>query len=128
MIDGEEEKALILKLIDMKKTITVLSLVAGLVMNVGIMFKVLHWPGGAYSLLAATVLFVIAGILLLVHACKSSEDKAYKMCGALVEMLAPVTMLFVILYWPWRGTLIMITAGLLVPVYLIWSIVRACKK
>lgn len=112
----------------MKKTITVLSLVAGLFLNIGLMFKVLHWPGGSYTLMAATLLFVIAGILLLVYACKSSTDKAYGVMGALVEILLPTAWLFVMLQFPGRGYLIMCTAGVLVPVFLIWSIARACKK
>lgn len=93
----------------MKKSLSIYSLCAFMVWMIGHMFKVLHWPGASMTLMAGTLLVIIAIILLACHFSKNTNAPKFALwLGALATAVLFVWILWRILLWPGGGYLILI--------------------
>lgn len=101
----------------MRQTSYITGIIVVLAISMGAIFKVMHWPGGAYLLTLGVVLFVLMFLpMILASLLKSTTDKLLKKVYLLAVIslcLSFTAMLFKIMHWPGTGYLIIF--GILSP-------------
>ena len=90
--------------------------IAAIMLSEGFLFKLLHWPGGAYMLLIGSLIGVIAIILGMIYSLKQSGCKCTKWFVCISLISAIVTAVFKLLHFPGAGVLCLVTCGLIIPV------------
>ncbi|MFN8298141.1 MAG: hypothetical protein U0T75_03475 [Chitinophagales bacterium] len=90
----------------MKKTLTSLLTVAALVVVIALLFKIMHWPGANFMLIAGLGTISIAVFLRL-----SQEEGLSSKIGAVAGGLLPIGLLFKLMRWPNGQEIIYIAIG-----------------
>lgn len=85
----------IFRLAGMKKALTTTLTFAAIVTLVGLVFKILHWPGANILLIAGLGSITMAGFLRL-----SQEEGVSAKIGAVAAGLLPAGILFKLMRWP----------------------------
>lgn len=99
----------------MKKSLVIMAPIAAIALSEGFLFKLLHWPGGAYMLLIGGLIGVIAIILGMIYSLKQSGCKYTKWFVGISLIIAIVAAIFKVLHFPGASMLCLITFGLLIP-------------
>lgn len=109
----------------MKKSMIVTGIFATVILLLGSIFKIAHWPGAGILLFSGMVVFSLV-FLPLVFFLKSKEinkgrDKIILGIGTLAGMLYCVSGLFLVMHWPGARVIWVLTLGLsffvLLPLY-----------
>ncbi|MEA2043692.1 MAG: hypothetical protein U9N85_14215 [Bacteroidota bacterium] len=93
----------------MKKNLTVLALISALLFFTGIVFKLMHWPGAAITLLVGTIVGLVYLVLYLIEGVKLLQSKTEKISGILVVitlMSILISFVFKLQHWPGAGVLV----------------------
>ena len=99
----------------MKKSLAIMAPIAAILLSEGIVFRLLHWPGGGYILLVGGIMGVIAALLGMIYRLKQPGCKCTKWFVGLSLIVAIVTVVFKSLHFPGGGMLCLVTCGLLIP-------------
>lgn len=90
----------------MKKTLTTTLTGAALIAVIGLLFKLLHWPGANYMLILSLSTISITAFLRL-----SQEEGVSSKIGAIAGGLLPIGLLFKLMRWPNGQQIIYIAIG-----------------
>ncbi|HPF92966.1 MAG TPA: hypothetical protein PLV65_03470 [Tenuifilaceae bacterium] len=115
----------------MKKFTLISGLISSLIVMIGVLFKILHWPGAAIAMTVGIGLFAtIYSIFLFIDKQKFAKTAAQKTANIFV-LLAMITIsigfLFKEMHWPGAGVIIYVSNFallILIPVVL----VKAAKE
>jgi hypothetical protein len=108
---------------DQKKPLLNLSIgIGGVTFMVGVLFKLMHWPGAALLLFAGwTIILGIFLPLLLFVKLKEAENRKEKniyILGAISLIIFEVSTMFKMFHWPGAGPLMLLGGLLLIVVFL----------
>jgi hypothetical protein len=120
----------------MKKTMLVSGTSAAILLIIGSLFKVMHWPGASILLVLGTVFLslIFLPLLFLTKSKESSNtsERAVLGIGALVGILYCLSTLFKVMHWPgasylWMSTIVL-SAFVFIPVYFFTGIKKEERK
>lgn len=101
----------------MKKSVYLTGIACTILMLLGCMFKIMHWPGASIMLILSVFLFCFYFLpVALVYSYKSQEDSKYKVLHIItyiVFFICVMGVLFKIMHWPGAG--IFLIVGLPLP-------------
>ena len=111
----------------MKQKIYILGLATAMIITLGTMFKVNHWPGAGILLIGGISVLVILFLpVALVNSLKDDNNKSKRLLYFIIWLTSFVlfaAMLFKIQHWPWAGYLMLISIPfpflVFLPVFLI---------
>lgn len=105
----------------MKKIMIISGTFSASVMSLGILFKLMHWPGASAFILLSIVIssFIFLPLLFILKAreTKSTKDKLIIGIGITFGILFSLSSLFKIMHWPGSNTMWIITIALLLFVF-----------
>jgi hypothetical protein len=115
----------------MKKTTLISGVVSSIIVLIGVLFKIMHWPGASVVLLIGIVIFAaVYSLSLFIDKQKLASTKTQKISNVFVMLamvLISVGFLFKILHWPGAGIVIYLSnAALLVLIPIIF--IKASKE
>ena len=94
----------------------------GMLLMLGVLFKVLHWPYASILLLIGfsiiTAIFLPVLLFVKVKEATSFKEKAIYILGVFALLIFELSTLFKILHWPGAAALILVGSVLLVSVFL----------
>lgn len=97
-------------------------LVGGIVFMVGVLFKLMHWPGAALLLLAgwSIILCVFLPILLFIKIkeAETKREKGIYFLGVFALTIFEISTMFKMFHWPGAGPLMLLGGFLLIVVFL----------
>lgn len=97
----------------MQKTTLISGVVSSIIVLIGVLFKIMHWPGAAIVLLIGIVIFATAYALLLFNdkqkLATTKIQKLYNVFVMLAMVLISLGFLFKMLNWPGAGIMIYIS-------------------
>lgn len=110
----------------MKRSIYISGIACAILMLLGAMFKINHWPGAAPLLIAAVFTFCFLFLpMALMASYRSQEEKKFKALHIVTYIVFSITLmgaLFKVLHWPGAGMFLIIGIPLpfvlFLPVYL----------
>jgi len=106
-----------LKIKAMKKSVYLTGITCTILMLLGCMFKIMHWPGASIMLILSVFLFCFYFLpVALVSSYKSQEDGKYKnmhIITYIVFSICVMGVLFKVMHWP--GASIFLMVGLPLP-------------
>ena len=114
----------------MKKLTLITGVIASIIVLIGGVFKILHWPGAGVALSVGIVLFVVYALLLFVDKLELAKTTLHKVSNVFVliaMVLISVGFLFKMMYWPGAGVMIYVSnvaLFALIPV----SFIKASKE
>ncbi|PKP19915.1 MAG: hypothetical protein CVU05_10275 [Bacteroidetes bacterium HGW-Bacteroidetes-21] len=98
------------------------ALIGGIAFMVGVLFKIMHWPGAGVMLVVGTgaLLLLFMPILLFVSLkkAKTSKDKMLYSMGVFALIIFEMSFLFKMMHWPGSSVLILFGSILLFTVFL----------
>ncbi len=102
----------------MKTNSKILGIISIIVLTIGIIFKMMHWPGagifltiGSVSVIAFFIVYLLMGIKPLT----TTLEKSAGISGSIAMCLSLAAFLFKVQHWPGTGIIIIIShIGLLV--------------
>ena len=97
-------------------------LIGGIAFMVGVLFKVMHWPGASITLLLGwgVLLGIFLPLLLisLIRSSSSSKEKRIYTIGIIALILFEMATAFKMFHWPGAGPLMIVGSVLLISVFL----------
>jgi hypothetical protein len=115
----------------MKKITLISGVVSSIIVFIGVLFKIMHWPGAGVAITLGIVLFVVAYSLLLFidkqEFATTSMQKVSNVFVLIAMVLISLGFLFKMQHWPGAGVLIYISnvaLFVLIPV----SFIKASKE
>lgn len=117
----------------MKNTLVKSGLISTALTLLGVLFKIMHWPGASIMLVLGVAIFGLLFIpLMIVLKFKDEEkpiDKWVLSMGLALGMVASIGVLFKIMHWPFASILIISSLSafilIFVPTYFITKVRRA---
>lgn len=115
----------------MKKLTLISGVVSSIIVLIGVLFKIMHWPGAGVALTVGIVIFAaVYSLLLFIDKQKLATTKTQKFSNVFVMLamvLISVGFLFKMLHWPGAGVVIYLSnAALLVLIPIIF--IKAAKE
>jgi hypothetical protein len=93
----------------------------GVIFMIGVLFKLMHWPGAAMLLLIGwtLILLIFLPILLFVklREAQSSREKSIYIIGALGLIIFEFSTMFKMFHWPGAGPLMLVGSLLLIGIF-----------
>ncbi len=93
----------------------------GIIFMVGVLFKLMHWPGAAMLLLAgwSIILAIFLPILLFakLKEAQSSKEKSTYILGAIGLIIFELSTMFKMFHWPGAGPLMLLGSVLLIGIF-----------
>ncbi|UTW63151.1 hypothetical protein KFE98_03060 [bacterium SCSIO 12741] len=110
------------KLNTMKKTIGIIGLITSLLVILGVLFKILHFPGANIMLVlgitgSALVVFPLLGYLAI-SSTGSSSETWINLIGYAAGLVISLGVLFKIMHWPFASILLWSGVGLVALVFM----------
>lgn len=101
----------------MKKVTTISGIFSAIVLNIGIIFKYMHWPGAAVCILLGilSMAFVFLPLVLIMRNrdTTSTREKIVNSLGFVLAITLSLHVLFKVMHWPGANILINVTGLLL---------------
>jgi hypothetical protein len=105
-----------------KLAINLSALVGGISLMLGVLWKIMHWPGSAMLLLIGWSLLLLVYLpLLLFSKIKETDDKAEKnsyVLGVIALIIFELATMFKFMHWPGAGPMLLVGSFLLIAVFL----------
>lgn len=97
----------------MKKSTLVVGIISTILILIGVIFRIQHWPGGAHLMVAGTAVFVFGyAILFFIDKSKTAQTGMDKLTNIVVlatMIVIPVGFLFKGNHWPGAGIGILVS-------------------
>lgn len=97
-------------------------LISGIIFMIGVIFKIMHWPGSGRMLFVGylSLLFIVLPILLLVKIknAEQKKDKRIYILGIIALTIFGLSSMFKMFHWPGASILMLVGALLMVSVFL----------
>jgi len=93
----------------MKKATTLAGSFGALFIALGIVFKLMHWPGASIIITIGATLLAIYSLLLINNNIKTADTgitKAFVIFFGLMGVFLPLGFLFKMMHWPYAGAII----------------------
>lgn len=93
----------------MKKTVIILGIIGAIFIAIGILFKMMHWPGAGVAVLIGATALAIYSLTYMVEKLQTAGagiEKPFILFFGISGVLLCVGFLFKMMHWPGAGALI----------------------
>ncbi len=112
----------------MKRTMKTTGLIAPVLLGLGALFKISHWPGASIILVLGfftlCFLFLPTAVYIMYKETKSRKNVLLFISGIISAILISLGILFKVQHWPWAGNLFVTGTAILLLLFmplLLWS-------
>ena len=98
-----------LKLEGMKKSVLIFGIIGAIFIAIGVLFKMLHWPGASVSILVGATALAIYSLLYMYEKLQTAgggAEKGFIAFFGIAGILMCLSFLFKVMHWPGAGVLI----------------------
>lgn len=114
----------------MKKLTLITGVVSAIIVLIGGVFKILHWPGAGVALTVGITLFAVYALLLFIDKQEFAKNTMHKVSNVFVliaMVLISLGFLFKMMHWPGAGVMIYISNVALLALIPV-SFIKASKE
>ena len=92
----------------MKKTVVIFGIIGAIFIAIGVLFKMMHWPGAGVAILLGSTLLAIYSLLYMYEKMQAATgiENAFIIFFGISGILLCMGFLFKVMHWPGAGAMI----------------------